>query len=326
METQTQTQALVKVFPCDLVLRARCQTILEAGTIQADLARRSGVPAAVLSVYLSSEGNKYTGNIEVYERKLEAYLARRDLETLAGISTITTPVSDQIATAAKMARRARIMVKAIGRAGIGKTRGASLLADEAMVIYISRETGTREGVRARLFRLAGIRGPRKRTAERRRLMYSELCARLRGTDHLLVVDQAHKLSGPAVDFLCELWNDTGAPQLWLGTEELVDKLERDEQWASRLATTAWLEVEVNDKTDEVIKLVQHQIKSRITDLNGETLALTNLCKKLALHGNFRRVEMRLATMLYLSESGRNQGKTWKELFSQSASFEKEGEA
>jgi DNA transposition AAA+ family ATPase len=326
METQTQTQALVKVFPCDMVLRTRCQTLLDTGTIQADLSRRSGVPAAVLSVYLSPEGNKYTGNIEVYERKLEAYLARRDLETLAGIPTIKTPVSDQIATAARMARRARLMVKTIGRAGIGKTRGASLLSGEAMVLYVSRETGTREGVRARLFKLVGIRGPRKRTAERRRLMYSEMCARLRGTDLLIVVDQAHKLSGPAIDFLCELWNDTGAPQLWLGTEDLAEKLERDEQWASRLATTVWLEVAVDAETNEVRELVQHQIKSRISDLNGETLALTNLCEKLALHGNFRRVEMRLATMLCLSESGRNKDKTWKELFSQSAAFEKEGEA
>jgi hypothetical protein len=66
--------------------------------------------------------------------------------------------------------------------------------------------------------------------------------------------------------------------------------------------------------------VQHQIKSRLPELNGELPALTKLCEKLAITGSFRRVEMRLTTMLYLSESPRNKGKTWTALFEMSGQF------
>ncbi len=311
------------IFPHDEALRLRCLALLDGGRTISTMSRASGVSASILSQYLSAKGNLYCGDTEKYERKLSGWLERLDLETLAGIPTIATPVAEKIAKAARMVRRCHIMGKGIGRAGIGKTRGAALLceADEStMLILASREEGTREAVRARLFKLAGVRGPRKRTANRRRLMYSELVNRLRGTEILIVVDQAHKLTAPAIDLLVELWNATAAPQLWLGTSQLEENLERDEQWGSRLAFTFPIEVIVDKERNDVRPLVQHQIKARLPELNGELPRLTNLCEKLALTGSFRRVEMRLATMLYLHESARNKDTSWCELFEQSAAF------
>ena len=132
------------------------------------------------------------------------------------------------------------------------------------------------------------------------------------------------LTATAIDFLVELWNATGAPQLWTGTEDLVDKLERNEQWASRLEFTFSLELDASEEsTADVRGLVRHQIKSRLPELNGEGERLTRLCEKLARAGNFRRVEMRLATMLYLSERPKNKNAGWCDLFEQAGEWLKE---
>jgi len=318
------TQSLVKIYPCDEELRARLRAIRESGELSnAKICKGARVNESILSQYLNDAGNVYPGDVPKHEALLRAWLERREIESLAGIPTIATPVSEQIASAARMIRRCGIMGKGLGKAGIGKTRGATLLqsSDESSVmVAVSRETGTREAIRSTLFKKFGIRGPRKRIGNRARLMYSELTKRLRGSDVLLIFDQAHKLTSPAIDFLVELWNETHSPQLWLGTRDLLDKLERDEQWASRLAFTFELTVAVDKEVNEVRDLVQHQIRSRLPELNGEMSRLTNLCEKLALTGSFRRVEMRLTTMLYLSQSPRNKGKSWTDLFEMSGEF------
>jgi DNA transposition AAA+ family ATPase len=324
MENANPNEVL-KVYPCDPELRERLRTMRAAGEVtNAVLAKASRMNDSVVSQYLNDDGCIYPGDIQRAERKLRSWLERRSLENLAGIPTIPTAVSEQIASAARMIRRCGIMGKGIGRAGIGKTRGAMLLrsADESatLLFCVSAETGTREAVRSALFSAMGIQGPRKRSASRRRVMYADLAKRLRGADTLLVYDQAHRLSLPAMEFLAELWNDTHSPQLWLGTGALTDKLERDEQVASRVAFTFDLSVIVDKDTNEVRPVVEHQIKSRLPKVDGEFKPLAKLCERLALRGSFRRVEMHLATMLFLAVSPRNAGRSWVELFEQASSY------
>lgn len=316
-----------KYQPREESIYNRALAFLETGLTKSELARRAGLNPAFLSLYLNPAGNTYPGDVMKYERKLASYLDRRDVETLAGVPTIETQIARQLQTAARMVRRCHIMGKGIGPSGIGKTRGMMWLSqhDEQVVLLLaSRERGNREAVRSQLFKHMGIRGPRKRTQNRVGQMYDELVNRLRGTDVLIAIDQAHMLTATAIDFLVELWNATGAPQLWTGTEDLVDKLERNEQWASRLEFTFSLELDASEEsTADVRGLVRHQIKSRLPELNGEGERLTRLCEKLARAGNFRRVEMRLATMLYLSERPKNKNAGWCDLFEQAGEWLKE---
>jgi DNA transposition AAA+ family ATPase len=326
--SETST-AVVKTYPFDADIRGRLLALMESGVKQAEIVRGSRVQSAVVSQYLNKAGNLYPGDTERFERAFKSWLNRRDLELLAGIPTISTPVSEQIVSAAKMVMRCGIMGKGIGKAGIGKTRGATLLQSveglNAIVIFASKETGDREFIRNELYREMGIRGPQK--GPKRRPMYAELVKRLKDAKPLLVIDQAHMLGKSAIDFLVELWNATRAAQLWLGTRKLADKLDRDEQWASRLDFTFELNVVVDKAAEinEVRPLVEHQVKSRLPDLNGEFKQIAGLCEKLAITGSFRRVEMRLTTMLYLSESPRNQGKRWAELFEMAGAFLNESE-
>ena len=309
-------------YPFDAEIRGRLLALMESGIKQAEIVRGSRVQSAVVSQYLNKAGNLYPGDTERFERAFKSWLNRRELELLAGIPTISTTISEQIVSAAKMVMRCGIMGKGIGKAGIGKTRGATLLQTveglNAIVIFASKETGYKEFIFRELCREMGIRGPQK--GPKRRPMYVELEKRIREAKPLIVVDQAHMLGKSAIDFLVELWNATRAAQLFLGTRKLVEKLERDEQWASRLDFTFELNVVVDGDTNEVRPLVEHQIKSRLPELNGEFKQVASLCEKLATHGSFRRVEMRLATMLYLSESPRNKDRSWAELFDMAGEF------
>jgi DNA transposition AAA+ family ATPase len=307
-------------YHCNESLRNRLRSMRAGGEISnSRLGRGANVNDAVISQYLNDAGNMYSGDIGKVEGKIESWLAKRDIELLAGIPTITTDVTTQIFIAAKTLTRCGLMGKLIGHAGIGKTRGAMLLNSHdktSVLICVTGQTGTKDAIRSALFSKMGIQGPRKRSGNRLLIMYKELIKRLLENPLLLIFDQAHRLSGPAIDWLTELWNDTHSPQLWLGTDKLLDKLERDEQWASRVAFTDRLTTTGAD----VKLLVRHQIESRIDDPNGETAQLVNLCAQLAGPGHYRRVEMRLAAMLYLRESPKNHGKTWCELFNQAAAF------
>lgn len=322
-------QLPVKVYPCDEFLRLKLREMRERGELtNASLCRGAMVNETIVSQYLNEAGNKYDGEIAKYEAKFRYWLEKRDLEKLGGIPTIRTPITEQLESALRMLRRCGIMGKGIGKSGIGKTRGVAwIVAHDPSVFgyFASGKTGRRELIEKFLMKKLGIRGVTTRSdVPREQRNYLEMCKRIREANPMpvLIVDQAHRLNCPALDFLTELWNDTGIPILLVGTSELIAKLERDEQWASRTDFTFELRVVVSKEKEinEVRPIVEHQIRSRLPALNGEEPRILRLCEALASRGSFRRVEMRLTTMLYLSESPANAGKTWENLFEQAGNF------
>ena len=334
-------QLPVKVYPCDDFLRLKLREMREKGELTtSSLCRGSLVSETIISQYLNEEGNKYAGEIAKYEAKFRYWLEKRDLEKMGGIPTIRTSVTEQMEGALRMLRRCGIMGKGIGKSGIGKTRSiAWIVAHDPSVFgwfgllaltnvfgyFTSGKTGRRELIERFLMKKLGIRGVTTQSdVPRAQRNYLEMCKRIRDADPVpaLIMDQAHRLNCAALDFLTELWNDTGIPILLVGTAELINRLERDEQWASRTDFTFELRVVVNREKEinEVRPIVEHQIRSRLPNLNGEEPRILRLCEALASRGSFRRVEMRLATMLYLSESPANAGKTWENLFEQAGNF------
>ena len=319
MTTEIKTEtALVKSFPCDLALREKALALIATGVTQSQIARGSNIASAIVSQWLNPSGNVYPGDIAKYERRISAWLENRDLEFLAGIATVQSFVGEQIESVGETLRRQRIMGKAIGGAGIGKTRGCTFLAGKkanALMFYVTKETGSREAVRAWLFKKFGVRGG-KTYGYSNLDKYQELIKRLREADVNFVFDQAHRLSLGALHFLCELWNETRKGILLVGTEKLFDLVERDEQIASRTRFTHILQT-----TPETTReLVKHQIKSLLPELNGELPALLNLCAKLAAEKSFRDVEMQLINMADLRDKDRNKGRSWTELFERSSQF------
>ena len=319
--------AIVKVYPCDESLRLKLRDMRERGELtNSSLAKGSTVNDSIISQYLAPEGNKYEGEIEKYEAKFRYWLEKRDLEKLGGIPTIRTSVTEQMEGALRMIRRCGIIGKGLGKSGIGKTRGLAWIVAHDPGVYgyfTSGKTGRRELIEKFIMKKLGIRGVTTRSdVPREQRNYLEMCKRIREADPMpvLAFDQAHRLNCPALDFITELWNDTGIPVMLIGTSALIGKLERDEQWASRADFTFELRMRVDKEVNEVRPIVEHQIRSRLPALNGEEARVIKLCEGLAARGSFRRVEMRLTTMLYLSESPANAGKPWEKLFEDAGNF------
>lgn len=314
---ETQTEALVKVQPCDAALRERLLALVNTdGISRGEIARRSNINPAIISQYLAEPGNQYPGDTAKYERRLRAWLDRREIELLAGVATMKSSVAMQLQSFAATVRRRRIMGRVIGEAGIGKTRGCAWLGAQdanALVYFVTRESGTTESVRGAMFRRFGIRGA-KSYGHSNVDKYAELIKRLRGADVTFVFDQAHRLSQGALHFLCEVWNDTRHGMLFVGTDRLLDVTTRDEQIASRMLYTRGLVVD----EESARELITHQIKALLPDINGELKAVTNLCFNLSEGRKFRDVEMRLNDMADRAESKVNAGKNWRDLFAQAA--------
>lgn len=308
----------------DESLRQQLRRLRESGEASnQSISAGCRVSTSVISQYLAEKGCKYPGDVPELERRIRSYLDRRATEYMAGIPTIETVVTRNIANAAKALRQMRLMGKAIGPAGIGKTRAAQLLAEDPSVILmqVTGETGNRESVRQFLCKALGIMGPRKqRAGDKRMIMHNQLIAKLRGANMLLCFDQAHRLTLRAMDYLCELWNDTQSPQLWIGTYDLINRLERDEQNSSRVRVTYPLRLVSDKSRDDVTTLVTHQIRSRIPDIGGEMKALVNRCAKEAVEESPRVVEMRLANMLLLRSVNSNSDTSWIDLYDKTSQF------
>lgn len=312
-DTSPKSDSKEVFYPCDETIRSRVMQAIADGTSMAAMSRGASVDRAIISQYCNEKGNKYSGNVAAYERKLSTWLDKRDLEYLAGVATIETSVTRNVEDLVRAVRRMRIIGKCVGESGIGKTRAANFIEandPDTVCYYVSQETGTREALRTELFRRFGIRGGEKTYGNSKLDKYRELVRRMRASDNALLFDQAHMLSLPAMHFLTELWNATRRPQVWLGTDKLLDKLERDQQIATRVEFTSMLRFE----EDKLNQIIEHQIKSIIPNVGHEFKSLVNECKKLAANGALRRVEMRLNNMVFLSETKTLSNKTWGELF------------
>ena len=324
MSDHNNNVAVRKIFPCDPVIREKVMSLLEAGVSKGEIARGSNVNSSVISQYTALEGNTYEGTIEGYEARIADWLSRRELQLLSGIPTIESPVSIQIETVAQMLMKCRIMGKVIGESGIGKTRGASLLKQRfptALLLFADGELGTRRGIYQQLLKQAGLsRSGRGRSLSRLEVT-EKLYKRVREAQLLIIADQAHMLSGPAINLLVEIYNATAAPQMFLGTDKLEGKIARDEQWASRLQFTWPLEVMFDAEVNDVRELVTHQVKHRIPQIGTELKRTVALCEKIALaDGHFRRVENRLNMMLFLHDRPKNKDKDWSDLFEMSGQW------
>ena len=322
-------EAAPKIVPADDELRARALALRDSGGItNSKLASELGVNSSIVSQYLSPDGCTYPGDVAKFERKLEQWFRSHDLQSAWGIETIPTGVSRQFERAVEMTRRCRRMGTILGGSGLGKTRSAMLYADSnefAILISAKRYAGDEESVRNALFKAAGIQGPRKHKGRRRAYMMRQLEQALRDTARPIIVDNAHRLSRPALQLLFDLHDETHSPVILMGVPDLEDKLRTDEQWASRIALRFDLQPaeDLKLKVNDWHALVSHQVRQLIP-AGADAQDLKRLeahAEKIARQdGHFRRVEMRLGMALYLRQAPSAKDATWCALFEEAGAF------
>lgn len=302
-----------------LQLAARVMALREAGWTLSKIARKVGVSDTAMSLWLDG---KYPADASDLEGKVSQFLERQDLERVGGVETIGTSVSAQLEACIKMAIRTNFIALVIGESGIGKSRSVAwyLRGNSSAIVLSLAGYGSDAGsVRSDLLRAARIRSPKKAEGGRRRAMIRQLEEVLRGSDRLIVVDNAHRLTRPAMQLLMDIHDRTGCPMVLLGTAEAEEKVLRDDQWSSRVRLRFELTPGGDDEWDV---LTEHLVGQMLPGVRAEERRrLLKAAREVARGpGHFRRVESSLVVMRYLKESPRNRERAWVDLFEDAQRF------
>ncbi len=121
--------------------------------------------------------------------------------------------------------------------------------------------------------------------------------KMRGSDRLVIVDDAHKLTQRGLQCLMDFHDETHSPVAMVGTFELIDKLERDAQLFSRVGLK-WVIGQTRPK-----ELIDHIIHSLVPNANGHSEELAALCEQVASQaGHFRAVHKQLKLAVEMLET------------------------
>lgn len=263
----------------------------------ASVARKLGYSSAVVSQYLAEGGNCYTGDITKLQSKINDLLTNEARRRMSGVETTQCEAADEIRDALENIRKTNDVGAVVAVSGEGKTRGieiyrkANPLAILFHVCSWARDLGSVEGA---LFEAVGRDGYDNRT---KRAVF--MVKKLRGTDRLIIVDDAHKLTRPALQWLFDFHEQTGCPIAFVGTLALDDLLEDDAQRFSRVG----LHSEIKPTNSR--KLIAHLVATLAPDANGETQQLIALCEVVAAqHGHYRSVHKQLKLAAELKEGSK----------------------
>lgn len=278
-------------YPCDEELRARVRAFKDESAGEwnnSTIGAEVGYTNAVLSQYLSDDGNKYPGDTKKLERRLREWVRDRFLMLDSQIETVECEIAEQIENAIEDIRTAKRIGVIIGEPGIGKSRGLGwYCSTHERAILFSACTWERSLTSAAecLFRAADVARSKGSVLRSIKL----LVEKMRGTSRPILVDDAHKLTRQALQLLYDFRDATGAPVVLLGDERLLAKLQDDAQRLRRTGLVFRLKVK------DPVPLIKHHIRAIAPEVNGEERQLIALCTEIAqAEGVFGSVQMELS--------------------------------
>ena len=280
-----------KTYPCNELLRAKLREIRDAADSawsNNKFANRLGVSSAVVSQYLSERGCIYSGDIKTLEAKIEDFLRNEERRRTSGVDTILCEPVEQMLKAFNYIRKTNDIGAIVAESGEGKTRGVELIREHnplAMLFHVRAWSSDKGSLQAALWDVIPHIGYDHQT---KRATY--IATSLRGSDRPLIVDDAHKLTRPALHLLFDLWDETNIPIVLIGTTEIIEKLQDDSQRFSRVG----IHFTVTPDPKKSRALLAHLVKTLAPDANGDKEELLELCDQVARqHGHFRSVHKQL---------------------------------
>jgi len=244
------------------------------------LAKKLGVNSSYVSQYCNGQG--FSGDLAMFERKLEDFFRNEARRRASGVETIATDETKAIGNALEILRKMNEIGCIVLPSGGGKTRGEELyLKENPLAIYFQVRTWNcdKKSLEGALFRAVGAAGWDKQTK------YAEfLVSKLTGSDRLLIVGDAHKLTKQALQWLVDFWEATLIPIALIGTQALHSLLMSDTQRFSRIQL--WNEIQPSNPRT----LITHLATSLMPELNGELESVCDLGEQIVGHeGCYRAV-------------------------------------
>lgn len=271
-----------------------------SGWSNAKIAAAIGYNQSVISQYLnldkegnpSPEGNIYTGDIPAIEKRLREFLRDQRLLLDTGIESIETDASRKITEYLEDIRTSRGFGVIIAEPGIGKSRALDrYCADHELAIIFTAWEGecSRACAEDLLVKAAEVTRGKQHARD--------LIEKLRGSNRMIIVDDAHYLTGPALSLLCGFRERTGVSLALVGISRLVEKLAADPQRLSRVNFQRQIRF---NKLKDVDALITHHVNALLGDLDGETAEVMRLCRVIVSHaGHFRSLHQELARAVRL---------------------------
>jgi DNA transposition AAA+ family ATPase len=195
------------------------------------VAKAIGCAATTLSTILN--GN-YPGNVRHWLIELDKWIEEQKKRDAAPRVNdfVWTTVAEEIKTVADAASHLGTIGLVYGpeTSGMGKTIALKAIADRKPgSIYVSMEKAASSPT-AMLQTIVKAMGLGHAVGRAKTIAYNSIKDRLAGSSRLLILDQIHSLCGAKDDLpfgiLMDLHNETGAPQLWCGTNDIVSYLDR----------------------------------------------------------------------------------------------------
>jgi DNA transposition AAA+ family ATPase len=262
----------------------------EDGLTITKMSQQIGYSTSVLSQYLTGI---YPGDTDRFERRAADWLRARDRKKRIGVKLIESEATRTVMAALETIRRTNDVGVIYGDAGIGKTSGIALYLEEnptCVEISLSRWARNDSQIERLIFG-AMDSGAWKGNTPRAEFIVSKL----RGSNRLLIVDNAHKATAAGLEWLFDLHDETRIPIALVGNEEVIRPIQANDQRFSRVGLKQPVTV------TKPRALVKHLVQSVAPQFLGQVETLLEQVAE--QHGRFRAVTKGLSLSATLAEAG-----------------------
>ena len=203
--------------------------IASAGLSQAQASKEAGIESSGGSKLNQWLQEKYQGDNDKIEQQLTIWLESRNESAMQRAEMpkapgyVKTPTSEKIFSTLAYARMAAVSVMVHGGAGVGKTSTCEAFAVQHPNVFIVTASPSAASYAACLRRIAtavGLRGFSNRSAD----LEDEVIARLKGTQGLLIFDEAQLLSTEALWGIKNIFDIAKIGVAYVGSEQVYSNL------------------------------------------------------------------------------------------------------
>lgn len=290
-----------------LALEEYCET---HDLTRADIGRRLGFSPTRVSKYINlGHGNKPEPDAERVEAAAKAFLRHIARRTALHNNLFPTAVADAVINIIRLIRKTGDIGVIHGRAGIGKTCAAELYArdtDGVCLITATRYNRDAAAVARMMFEQLE-RGNWPGNVKQSTWIEDTL----RGTERVIIVDNAHKLHFSGLEWLFDLHDATLCSLVLIGNPEVRHVLLRSDQIFSRVGI--FEQIHPSKKRVEDRKVASNLLKQLCPAAHDELIdAATDALGRLG-HTRSLRKQLVLATEIHAAAGS---GKSWTPAFDQ----------
>lgn len=303
MTPQTSGNATTAPDLRDLALLAALKTYREGVGLTdstADitaLAKQMGTTHTYLYRWLE---NKFQGNLGKFEAQVRAFLDTDHSKAEVSHDLVAQDfIVDQVGNFLRHTKRHGFISVGHGPAGAGKTCALRIYAAKdrtAIYLHASCWMQNRHALTRQLSKLTGIKATKTQTLD------EALVARLAGSDRLIIIDNAQRLTESARRWLADFWDMTRIPIALVGNPEIERQWQKNDQHGSRVGLHRNITQDLATKTAKAT--AGHLLRLHFPEATGIAAVLNEASQDLASFGGCRAVVMRARLASEITQGGR----------------------